>query len=361
MCPEGDTGLSQDQIAAYADRWVACIGNQIVGQGGTPLQALQAAKALRHKEKPTIMYIPGTPFKFSPLLDRVRAALPDDQTVYLVGGALRDALLGRPYRDLDFVLAEDALPAARRVADHLGAAYYSLDDVRRIARVIYTDQDGDRQVLDFATLRGPDLEADLRGRDFTINALAADIRQPQALLDPLGGAVDIRAKILRACSPSAFGDDPVRILRAVRTAAALDFHIEPKTRELINPAISKLESVSPERLRDELFAILAGPRVASSMRALSVLGALEYVLPELLPLNGLVQSHPHTEDVWGHTLLTLEHLERLLQVLGPKHDIDASSSLMLGVAALRLGRYRDGIKKYLQTSLGSGSTQRQLL
>jgi len=358
---EQDTGLSQDELAAYADRWIARIGRQIIGQGGTPLQALQAAIAARHKEKPDVMYVPSTPFQFSPLLDRIRSALPEDLMVFLVGGALRDTLLQRPYRDLDFVLAEDALPVARRVADQLGAAYYPLDETRRIARLIYIDEHGDRQILDFATFRGPDLETDLRGRDFTINALAVDIRQPQALLDPLNGAADLRAKILRACSSSTFDDDPVRILRAVRTAAALDFHIQPKTRELMRPAMGKLAAVSPERLRDELFAILAGPRVATSIRALSILGALEHVLPELLTLKGLSQSYPHTKDAWDHTLTTLEHLESLLHVLGPRHDLDASSSLMLGVAAMRLGRYRESLQKYLQTSLVSETTLRPLL
>jgi len=359
--PEGYTGLSKEELTAYANRWVARIGKQIVGQGGTPHQALQAGKAVRHKEKPDVMYIPSTPFQFSPLLDRIRTVLPDELTVFLVGGALRDTLLQRPHRDLDFVLAEDALPVARRVADQLGAAYYPLDEVRRIARLIYTDEHGVRHVLDFATFRGPDLETDLRGRDFTINALAVDIRRPQELLDPLSGAADLRAKLLRACSSNTFDDDPVRILRAVRTAAALNFHIQSKTRELIKPAISKLAAVSPERLRDELFAILAGPRVATSIRALSILGALDYVLPELLTLKNLSQSFPHTKDAWEHTLSTIEHLERLLQVLGPKHDLDTSSSLLLGVAALRLGRYRAPLQEYLQTSFGPETTLRQLL
>jgi len=352
---------SEDELTLYAGRWIARIGQQVVGQGGTPQQALQAAKATRHKEKPKILYVSSTPLCFAPILDRICAVLPENVTVYLVGGALRDTLLQRPNRDLDFALAEDALPIARRVADQLGAVYYPLDKVRRTARLIYTDEKDERQILDFATFRGHDLESDLRGRDFTINALAVDIRQPQALLDPLGGAADLRAKKLRACSPSTFEDDPVRILRAIRTAASLKFHIMPETRALMRLAIDKLAKVSPERLRDELFAIFAGPRVATSMRALAMLGALKHVLPELPTLNDLSQSYPHTKDVWGHTLDTLDHLESLLSVLGKKYDSEASASLRLGSAAMHLGRYRKSLQNYLKTCLVSETTLRALL
>ncbi len=354
-------GCSEDDLIRYAGRWVARIGQQVVGQGGTPKQAIQAAKSARHKEKPEVIFVPITQLHFSPLLDRICSAVPENIIVYLVGGALRDALLQRPNRDLDFTLAEDALPVARRVADQLGASFYPLDKIRRTARLVYTDENDVRQILDFATFRGPDLETDLRGRDFTINAMAVDIRHQQALLDPLGGSADLLSKTLRACSPNTFLDDPVRILRAIRTAASLDFHILPETRALIRPAIDKLESVSPERLRDELFAIMAGPRVATSMRALDMLGVLAYVLPELLNLKDLAQSQPHTKDVWGHTLDTLDHLESLLDVLDLDHDSDASASLKLGLAAMRLGRYRESLFSYMKTCFVPENTLRSLL
>ncbi|MEA3352060.1 MAG: HDIG domain-containing protein [Chloroflexota bacterium] len=351
-----------DNLAPYQGRWIARVGKRIVGQGGTPRQALQAAKTARYKEISEIMYIPTTtPFKFPPLVQRVRAALPADLVVYLVGGAVRDALLSQPIHDLDFALPDDALSAARRVADHLGAAYFPLDVERRTARLIYTDEKGTRHILDFATLRGPDLQADLRGRDFTINAIAVDIRSPLALLDPLGGASDLQSKTLRSCSASSFRSDPVRILRAIRMAAGLDLRITADTRTQMRAAVSDLSDVSPERLCFELFRILDGPRPATSIRALDMLGGLSHLLPELLHLKGIDQTPPHIKDVWGHTMGTVRSLEKLLHVLGPEHDPEASANLMLGLAVVRLGRYRKQISAYMQSSLVIDRTLRPLL
>ena len=113
---EPDPDIQGVDTASYAGRWVALIDGSIVGQGGTPQQAILSAKAARHKETPKIVYIPTMkPFDFPPILDRVRAALPADQQVYLVGGAVRDALLARPIQDFDFVLPGNALRIARNV------------------------------------------------------------------------------------------------------------------------------------------------------------------------------------------------------------------------------------------------------
>ena len=339
-------------FASYAGRWVACLGGRFIAQGGTPGQALAAAKAARYKETPEVFYVPlGSPFNFSPVFERIKCALPKDAKIYLVGGAVRDALLSRPIHDFDFVVDGDAIGIARRVANKIHGAYFPLDVARATARVIYTDEEHGRYILDFAALRADDLEADLRDRDFTINAMAVDVHDPQSLLDPLGGAADLQAKILRACSPEAFEKDPVRILRAVRIAASFGLSIVPETRERMRASVRALESVSAERLRDEILKILGGPRPATSIRALDLLGALGFVLPDLLALKGLEQSPPHTQDAWNHTLDTLSNLENLLHVLGPVHDPDGSGSLVLGLAVMRLGRYRQHIEQMLKTDL----------
>ena len=160
----------------------------------------------------------------SPLIQRVVAALPANLDIYLVGGAVRDAMLGRDSNDLDFVLAGDTLKIARSLADKLGGAYFPLDATREYARIVLeSDTPGERVKLDFATFQGGSLESDLRMRDFTINAMAVNLNQPGKLIDPLGGAVDLAAKKLRACSPEAMLNDPVRILRAVRLAQKYEF------------------------------------------------------------------------------------------------------------------------------------------
>ncbi len=345
----------------YRGRWVARIRGRVVGQGGTPAQALQSAQSARHKEAPEIHFVPmKAPLQFSPLLDQLRAALPEQPLVYLVGGAVRDALLGLPIHDYDLILAGDALNVARKAANALGAAYYALDEERGTARLIYRDQAGARCVLDFAATRGPDLDSDLKARDFTINALAVDLRHPQALLDPLGGAADLMQKRLRACSAASIDSDPVRILRAVRLAAAYDLHILPETRQQMREAVAGLAQVSPERQRDELLRILGGARPHASLQALEMLGALPVILPELPALRGVAQSAPHIKDVWGHTLDTLRVLEGILGALGPRHDPE-NSNLLLGLLAVRLGRYRAQIESHLQSELVPGRTARSIL
>jgi tRNA nucleotidyltransferase/poly(A) polymerase len=199
----------------YAGRWVARLHGKIIAQGGTPEQALRAAQTSRHKERLEIVFMP-LPFVSSPLLDKVRDTLPD-QELYLVGGAVRDMLLNRFSRDLDFAVPSNGVSLARRVARALDANFMVLDAERDTGRVIVIDSEGTRTFLDFATFRGEGLEGDLRDRDFTINAIAFSV-QGQTLIDPLNGVTDLHAKLIRACSHTSLQKDPVRILRLLLAA-----------------------------------------------------------------------------------------------------------------------------------------------
>jgi poly(A) polymerase len=148
------------------------------------------------------------------------------QNVYLVGGAVRDLLAGRRTHDLDFAVSGDVRPLARQAADLLNGAFYMLDEERNTARVIFQEDD-QRSRMDFAALRSNNLHSDLEGRDFTINAMALDLANPETLLDPLHGAQDLLHKILRICNPHSIEDDPVRILRAVRLSLDFGLRITP--------------------------------------------------------------------------------------------------------------------------------------
>ncbi|MFW6096740.1 MAG: phosphohydrolase, partial [Chloroflexota bacterium] len=165
------------------------------------------------------------------LLARIRPLLASrDAPVYLVGGAVRDAILGRPAYDLDFVVEHEAIQLAFSVGDALRVAAYVLDRERDIGRVVL----GPDVVLDFARFRGPDLEADLRARDFTINAMAVDAanfppRELNVVIDPTGGLDDLQAGVVRLAYPQAIEDDPLRALRAVRLAWHLGFRVTPET------------------------------------------------------------------------------------------------------------------------------------
>jgi putative nucleotidyltransferase with HDIG domain len=303
----------------------------------------------------------------NPILRRIIALLPADEPIYLVGGAVRDALLQRDCYDLDFVMPGDALKIARQLADTLGAAYFPLDTERRIARIVLRGLDeagiptSNRLKLDFSSFQGKDLLSDLRGRDFTFNAMAIDLQHPHTLVDPLGGSADLAAKRLKACSPTSFLDDPVRIMRAVRQAVDFNLKILPETLLLIRQAVIHIPDVSPERLRDELFRILLNPHAVIALRALDKVNAISYTLPEVSALKGIEQSPPHILDAWNHTLEVINRLESVLEVLALEYNPDNASNLNLGLVAIRLGRYRRQLAEHLAVTLNPDRPHRGLL
>src|SRR5688572_26087484 len=189
----------EDRASSYAGRWVARLHGRIIAQGGTPELARRAAKSSRYKEIPEIIFMPA-PFSLPSIVKKVIQMLPADQEIYLVGGAVRDMLLGRDSHDFDFAVPANGVAIARRVANALQANFNSLDEVRDIGRVIVNEPDGTHTLLDFAKFRdGTTLETDLNGRDLTVNAIAYDLRA-ETILDPLEGVADLRARRLRACS-----------------------------------------------------------------------------------------------------------------------------------------------------------------
>lgn len=294
------------------------------------------------------------------ILAHLLSLVPGEEPVYLAGGAVRDVLRNRMPRDMDLTLSGNVLNTARRLADTLGAAYYPLDAERDTARLVLQLPEQPRLVIDIAALRGADIQADLRARDFTVNAMAIDLRQPDNLIDPLGGIPDLHARRLRACSATALQDDPVRTVRAVRQAFALDLKILPETAALIRQAVPLLPRISIERVRDELFHILEGTHPAPAVRTLDMFGALPYILPELPALKGITQSPPHIQDVWEHTLDVVGRLQMVLGVLGPAYDAD-KGNLAVGLASLRLGRFRERIIQHVETPFTPERSVRPLL
>ncbi|NET57930.1 MAG: CCA tRNA nucleotidyltransferase [Symploca sp. SIO2E6] len=171
---------------------------------------------------------------------------------YLVGGAVRDALLGRTaeYLDLDFVLPVDAVPTARKLANYYDAGFVVLDAQRQIARVVF-----EQATVDIAQQEGESLEIDLRRRDFTINAIAYNPYNNE-FIDPLQGRVDLQAGVIRMVSEANLQDDPLRLLRAYRQAAQLGFSIELATQSMIRQLAPLLGQVAAERVQVELGYLL---------------------------------------------------------------------------------------------------------
>jgi len=178
------------------------------------------------------------------------------QAAYLVGGNVRDALLGRKaeYLDLDFVLAEGAVAVAEAIAQHYHAGYVLLDSERQIARVVF-----DRATVDFAQQVGGSLEEDLHRRDFTVNAIAFHPHSDR-LIDPLDGYRDLQHHRIRMVAPENLKEDPLRLLRAYRQAAQLGFTVDPDTQVTIQTLAPLLGQVAPERVQAELNYLLGTPK-----------------------------------------------------------------------------------------------------
>jgi len=244
----------------------------------------------------------------------------------LVGGTVRDLLLGRDTHDLDYAVDGDGLAIARRVANALGGAYVPLDRERRTGRVVLRRQGAPgghaADALDFASFRGPTLEADLGDRDLTINAMAlcraAD--GSLTLIDPLGGSRDLHDRVLRASSSHAFLDDPVRTLRAVRQGIQFGCQIEARTRAWLAEAAPCLSTVSPERVRDEWFRILAQPRAADAVQQLQHLGLLFQVAPPVAALDSLPAPSAAHDDTLAHAIEVLRAVEAIWEALQAQHS-----------------------------------------
>lgn len=348
-----------NSTSPYAGRWVALVGGRVVAQGGTPEQALYASQSSRYKERPEIRFM-SAPFHLPPLLEKIINVLPANTEVYLVGGAVRDLLTNRLSPDFDFAVPSNGISLARTVANALKADFMVLDSERDTGRVVIIEGET-YTYLDFAAFRGATLEDDLRDRDFTINAMALNLRDI-TIIDPLNGATDIRAKVIRACSPNSLTNDPVRILRAVRQAAAFGFTIDKSTRELMKQAADKINNVSIERVRDEVFKILGGPKASASIRALEMLGVLQHLMPELLKMRGVMQSNPHIHEVWTHTLAVVDQLDNLLtSSLRLDFDPEKTSDMFMGLVSLKIGRYREQIAKHFANQLNPSRSHRSLL
>jgi poly(A) polymerase len=259
------------------------------------------------------------------LLELIRAALAG-RPAWLVGGAVRDRLLGRDTQDYDVVLDGDPRAAARAIAGAAGrasvgrATAFALSEEYGGWRVVA--RDGSWQI-DVERLRGDSLEEDLALRDFTVNAIAEPLGEPGggaggggrggAAIDPLGGVEDLAQRRLRVAGPRAFAQDPLRVLRLVRLAVELDFEPDASTRALARTHAAGLSAVAGERVFVELGRILDAPGAVHGLELMGEVGATPVVLPEVDALRDVEQSRFHHLDVYDHTLEALTQTIALQQ------------------------------------------------
>jgi len=307
----------------------------------------------RTPQRPLIW--PGSVFDLQDALD------DSAQPLYIVGGAVRDAFLRRPIKDIDLTTAGDAVALARTIADRLRGDFYVLDAERGVGRAIIESQNG-RLLVDVSRMRGADLGDDLADRDFTVNAIAVDLHGDlNLLIDLLGGEDDLLAKRLRRCSPQALAKDPIRALRAVRQSVQFDLRIEKATLADVRAVADQLHIVSPERVRDEFFKLLESQRPAAALRVADALGLLDVITPEVAPLKGLGQDEAHAFDAWEHTLRVVEKLNGILTTIGPTRTDETAAVFEYGMVVMALDRYRAQLQTHLDRPWPNERSHRGLL
>lgn len=289
------------------------------------------------------------------LLSKVASILTQNNCkAYIVGGFLRDQLLGRDTNDIDIAISVNALEIAEKVAKDVGGKYVPLDAANKVARVIVTAWE-QPLYLDFATFLNT-IEEDLCRRDFTINAMAVEfngfVSGSQHLNDPFHGEADLRKKLIRAVSDRIFEDDAARLLRAIRLSAELDFKIEPRTEQLIKQYGQLVKSVPGERLREELHRIFSLPHSSDLLRYLDRLRLLTGMMPEIEDLRGVEQPKEHYWDVLDHSLETVATIEFLLRERNWKYN---KSDL------LKVTTWSEEIRQHFTEEISGGSNRRIML
>jgi len=296
-------------------------------------------------------YTPERPLIWSDsVLDLCDHLLEAAQPIYIIGGAVRDAYLHRSIYDLDLATSRDAIGLAKFIANMYDGDVFVMDRERDVARVFIDLPQmmvEDRLVIDVARFRGDSLLADLQDRDFTINAMAVDIKSTSQLIDPLQGAADLGAKLLRRCSDHAIADDPVRALRGIRQSVQFGLRIEPQTLADIRMVGESVLDTSPERLRDELIKLLSLQRPTAALRVADKLGLLGLLIPEIMPLRDLELPPPYALDAWNHTITAVEKLAHLMMVISPRRTDTTASTFDYGMVVVALDKFRPQLQAHL--------------
>ncbi|WP_028065235.1 CCA tRNA nucleotidyltransferase [Solirubrobacter soli] len=239
-------------------------------------------------------------------LRAARAALEGEEA-WLVGGAVRDRLLGRDTDDIDLAVPGDPKPYARKLSRAIKGTAFELSGEFGAWRVVAPEH---AWHVDIVTLRDGDIDTDLAQRDFTINAMAEPLAGG-TVRDPHGGERDLADRVVRMVSSHALSDDPLRSLRAIRFAVELDLGLDPATAIEVTRQAPGLERVAAERIFAELKRVISADAVLRGLGLLDEHGLTDIVLPELNALKGVQQSHFHHLDVHDHTLAVLDEVTKL--------------------------------------------------
>lgn len=248
-----------------------------------------------------------------------------NQKIYIVGGYVRDLLIGRVKNEIDFLVLGDSLLYARKLADTLGVeninvfknfgtahfAYNGIDLEFVGARKESYNRDSRKPIVEDGTF-----EDDIQRRDFTINTLAVSINRENFgfLIDTFNGLGDLDKKLIKTpLDPLVtFDDDPLRIMRAYRFASSLDFMVADEINDAANKLRDRLKIVSQERITDEFLKILASPRPSIGLKLLYYAGVMSVIFPEIARLGGVEQRKDyHHKDVFIHTCMVVDNIAKM--------------------------------------------------
>jgi poly(A) polymerase len=289
--------------------------------------------------------------RISPVIDELGARFAEaGEQIALVGGPVRDAMLGRLQNDLDFTtsarpeVTERLLKGWADAIWDLGRAFGTIGCRRGEWQIEITtyrsekyDPDSRKPSVDYGDM----LEGDLGRRDFTVNAMAISL-PGREFVDPYGGVVDLAHQVLRTPGrpEDSFSDDPLRMMRAARFAAQLGFTVAPEVVEAMTAMASRIEIVSAERVRDELVKLVCAPQPRRGLTLMVETGLADHVLPELPALALERDEHHRHKDVYEHTLTVLEQSIDLEHRLGDGPDfVSRFAALMHDVGKPRTRRF----------------------
>ena len=236
------------------------------------------------------------------------------QKVYIVGGFLRDSIMGKDTPDIDFVVFGDAMKFAETVAIKLKGSFINLSKKFGFFRVVIKKENRIIR-LDFAKSRGKTLSGDLNWRDFIINTLLARVGSPDEIIDKFGAIKDLDRKVIREVNNSIFKYDPLRILRAIRFSSDLKFRLSNNLKKLIKKDRFLLKRVSGERIRDELFKILEYDDCTGYIKLMDKLKIMEVLFPGIVPMKRIKQSDNHHLDVWNHSIETVRLINDSIAII----------------------------------------------
>ncbi|MBU2520951.1 MAG: HD domain-containing protein [Proteobacteria bacterium] len=275
--------------------------------------------------------------------------LPKIKDAYIVGGSIRDLIIGKIPFDYDIAVIGNPEKFAKKIAANKSDHIIKLGKKdQKIIRVI-----SNNKIFDISQVNGDIIEDDLLKRDFTINAMAYSLSS-EKIIDCAGGMKDLAGRKIRMVSDTAFENDPVRLIRAYRIGAALNFEIEAKTVSFIRKNANLIKNSAGERIRAEMFRMLQTPESHHYISQMADTGLLFAIFPELGKLKGCSQNKLHQYDVFDHTMKAFYHLEKILNNYSDfleninsriVHSIDANTAALLKFAILLHDTGKPRVKK----------------